>query len=108
MTPSWLRARHGGCALAVRVVPRSGRTTIAGVRDGALLLRVAAAPLEGAANAAVIGLLARVLGIPKRSITIVRGETGREKLLAVEGVSVPVAAARIESRLSHEVADRGR
>lgn len=71
-------------------------------------MRVAAAPLEGAANAAVIELLADVLAIPKRCVTIVRGEKGREKLLAVDGVSVPVAAARIEPRIRNEASDRGR
>jgi uncharacterized protein (TIGR00251 family) len=63
----------------VRVIPRAGRTEIAGVRDGAVLVRLAAAPVEGAANAELIDLLARILRIPKRDITIVSGERSRSK-----------------------------
>lgn len=89
-------------------MPRSGRTVIAGERNGALLVRVAAAPVEGAANASVIELLAGVLGVPRRAVTIVRGEKGREKAVAVDGIDVTEAAARIEPGLEIEASDRGR
>ena len=61
-------------AIDVRVIPRAGRSGIAGLRDGALLVRLAAAPVDGAANDELIALIARALHIPKRDITIVSGE----------------------------------
>ena len=57
------------------------------MRDGAVLVRLAAAPVEGAANAELIDLLARILGIPKRDITIVSGEHSRTKRISVTGMN---------------------
>jgi uncharacterized protein (TIGR00251 family) len=73
--------------LDVRVIPRAGRSAIAGVRDGAVLVRLAAAPVGGAANAELIDLLARTLRIPKRDITIVSGERSRSKRVRVAGMN---------------------
>jgi uncharacterized protein (TIGR00251 family) len=72
--------------LEIRVIPRAGRTGFAGLRDGALLVRLAAAPVEGAANAELIALLAKTLKIPKRDITIVSGERSRSKRVRIDGV----------------------
>lgn len=77
--------------LEVRVIPRAGRSGIAGVRDGALLVKLAAAPVDGAANAELIAVLAEVLGLPKRSIEIVSGERSRSKRVRVAGVDRDVA-----------------
>ena len=65
--------------LSVRVTPRAGRTAIAGMRDGVLHVKLAAAPVEGAANAALIDLLCRQLRIPKRSLRIATGERSRTR-----------------------------
>jgi cell division initiation protein len=108
VTPGYVRGRPGGCALAVRVVPRSGRTEISGQRNGAVLVRVAAAPLEGAANAAVVDLLAEVLRVPRRAVTVLRGDKGRDKLLAIDGLSPSVASSRIEAWLQPDASTRGR
>ena len=75
--------------LAVRVTPRGGRDAVEGwVRDDAgravLRVRVAAAAADGQANAAVIGLLAKALGLPKSSLVLVAGQTARLKRIAVE------------------------
>ena len=70
----------------VRVVPRARRDEIAGERDGRLLVRVVAPPLEGKANAAVVRLLAKALGVPKSRVSIARGEASRDKTVRVEGV----------------------
>ena len=75
---------------AVRVTPRGGRDGVDGwVRDdaGRLLLkvRVAAAAADGAANAAVLTLLAKALGRPKSALTLLSGQTARVKRIAVEG-----------------------
>jgi uncharacterized protein (TIGR00251 family) len=81
-----------GVEIDVRVIPRSGRTELAGSRDGRLLVRVSAAPVEGAANDALVALLAKVLAVPKRSIRIVAGERSRQKRIAVEGITAAAAA----------------
>lgn len=68
------------------MVPRAGRSGIAGVRDGALLVRLAAAPVDGAANAELIEVLAKALDLPKRSIQIVSGDRSRSKRVRVAGM----------------------
>jgi uncharacterized protein len=73
--------------LSVRVTPRAGRTAIAGVRDGVVQIKLAAAPVEGAANTALIDLLATVFRIPKRDIRIVSGERSRSKIVEISGLS---------------------
>jgi uncharacterized protein (TIGR00251 family) len=70
----------------VRVVPRAGKSGVAGLRDGALLVRLAAAPVDGAANAELIAVLADALHLPKRSIEIVSGDRSRSKRLRVAGM----------------------
>ena len=76
-----------GVILAVRVIPRARKSEIAGTRDGALLVRLAAPPVEGAANDALIEFLAKRLGAPRRAVRIVSGERGRQKRVAVAGVT---------------------
>ena len=67
------------------MIPRAGRSGIAGLRGGALLVRLAAAPVDGAANAELIDVLAKALAIPKRSIEIVAGERSRSKRVRITG-----------------------
>ncbi|NLT06131.1 MAG: DUF167 domain-containing protein [Solirubrobacterales bacterium] len=69
--------------LDVRVVARAAREEIAGERGGRLVVRVTAPPIEGRANAAVCRLVAKALGAPKSSVTVARGQTARDKQLAV-------------------------
>jgi uncharacterized protein (TIGR00251 family) len=73
--------------LDVRVIPRARKTELAGTRDGAILVRVAAPPVDGAANDAVIALLADRLNIPRRNIRIVSGAASRQKRLEIAGVT---------------------
>jgi uncharacterized protein len=74
-----------GVSVRVRVTPRGGRDAIIGVRpdDSVLLLRVAAPPVDGAANKACIALLAEALGVRRGDITLVSGQTSRDKRFAV-------------------------
>jgi uncharacterized protein (TIGR00251 family) len=81
--------------LEVRVIPRAKRTEIAGRRGSALLVRLAAPPVDGAANDALRAFLAERLGVPQRQVAIVRGATSRDKTVAIEGVS----AAAIDAAL---------
>jgi uncharacterized protein (TIGR00251 family) len=79
----------------LRVIPRSPRTRVDGMRGGALLIRLAAPPVEGAANDALIGFLSDTLDFPRRSIRIVSGEKSRDKRVAIEGIDREAALARL-------------
>jgi uncharacterized protein (TIGR00251 family) len=86
-----------GLLLAVRVTPKGGRDAIEGVMtlaDGscALKMRVRAAPSAGEANAAMIALLARALGVPPRSVDLVAGASGRIKRVRIAGAAQALAA----------------
>ena len=81
--------------LSVRVTPRAGRTAIAGMRDGVLHVKLAAAPVEGAANAALIDLLCRQLRIPKRSLRVATGERSRIKTVEISGLTDEEVRARL-------------
>jgi uncharacterized protein YggU (UPF0235/DUF167 family) len=74
-------------SLLVRVIPRAGVTKLDGTRDGRLLVRLAAPPVEGAANDALISYLARLLKIPVRNITVSAGARSRNKQLSISGVT---------------------
>ncbi len=77
--------REDGIVLTLRVTPRSSREGLARGREGSFAARVNAPPVDGAANAAVIALVARSFAVPKRAVTILSGETGREKRVRVDG-----------------------
>jgi len=81
--------------LDVKVIPRAGRSGFAGLRDGALLVRLAAAPVDGAANDELIALLATTLGVPKRDITIVSGQRSRSKRIRIAGLDRDQAVTRL-------------
>lgn len=82
-----LRYTETGDALtfAVRVVPRASRSEVVGEHDGALRVRVAAPPVEGAANVELVRLLARALGVPARAVEITSGHASKTKLVRVAG-----------------------
>jgi uncharacterized protein len=73
--------------LAVRVIPRARRDEIGGERGSRLLIRLTAPPVDGAANAALCRLVARRAGVPTRQVTIARGQTSRDKVVRVEGLT---------------------
>ena len=70
--------------LTVRVVPRASKPGIAGVRDGALLVRLQSAPVDGAANAELIEAIAKAFGVAKRDVTMESGERSKLKRVAIE------------------------
>jgi uncharacterized protein len=67
--------------LTIKATPKAARDEIAGLRNGALLVKVTAAPEKGKANAAVIALLAKTIGVPKSAFELVSGDTDRNKVL---------------------------
>jgi uncharacterized protein (TIGR00251 family) len=81
--------------IQIRVIPRSPRTHVEGRRGDAILIRVNAPPVDGAANDALVAFLSDVLDVPKRSITIVSGQASRDKRVRVEGIDRDAAMARL-------------
>ena len=80
----------------VRIIPRAGKSEIGGLRDDAVVVRVSAPPVEGAANEALTELLAEALGVARRAVRIVSGEKSRRKRVAIAGVT----AERVRAILS--------
>ncbi len=78
----------------VRLTPRGGADRIEGVVDGVLRVRVAAAPVEGAANAALVRLLAGELDVPRTNVRLAAGATGRLKRIVVDGLTPERLRAR--------------
>ena len=96
MTPPWVRDEQGGVVLEVLVQPRASRTRTVGEHDGRLKLQLAAPPVDGEANAALVAFLAAALGVRRSEVTLVRGESGRRKTVRVAGVT----AARVTAALA--------
>ena len=90
-----IRQTTAGVELDVRVIPRAKRTEAAGLRNGALVVRLAAPPVDGAANAALVAFLASALGVPSRAVQLLSGERGRQKRILIAGAVV----AQVESAL---------
>jgi hypothetical protein len=80
--------RNGAVGLRVRVKPKSRRSAIIGVQQGALLVTLAAQPHDGQANDELLSLFARVANVPKSQIELVSGASGRQKLLRFRGVEL--------------------
>ena len=82
-----VRSVARGVRFEVRVQPRASRSEIVGAQEGALRVRLAAPPVDGAANDALIELLADLLDVPERDIRIVTGTTSKRKVIEVDGVT---------------------
>ena len=76
-----------GVTLSVRVVPRSSREGVAGFEGGVVRVRLNAPPVEGRANAALLKFLAKALGVSRAQLTLVSGETGRNKIVRIAGMT---------------------
>jgi uncharacterized protein (TIGR00251 family) len=87
--------REGAVRFEVHAKPRARASRIVGVRDDALVVQLAAPPVDGAANAELVEVLARALSLPKRDVTLVRGESGRVKLVEVRGLTADELRARL-------------
>jgi hypothetical protein len=90
-----LRTTATGVRIDVRVMPRSPRTSVGGMREGRLLVRVTAAPVDQAANEAVIRALADALGVPRRAIAIAAGAQSRNKSIEITGSDMGALQARL-------------
>ena len=94
-----LCVRSDGVLLHVSVMPNAKRTEVDGLHDGALRVRLAAPPIEGRANDALVAWIARQLNVPKRDVELLRGQAGRRKQLAI-AVSHDAAAAWLAAVLA--------
>jgi uncharacterized protein len=88
---------HPSCRLAIQVQPRASRSEIAGAHGDAIKVRLAAPPVDGAANEALIRLLAEALDLPRGAIRLVSGQGGRRKVIAIDGLDAASARARLTS-----------
>ena len=86
--------------LSVRIIPRASKSMIAGRRGDAVLIRLSAPPVEGAANDALVEFLAATLKVPRRRISIVSGRKSRDKRIAIEGLSDTEVGARLSAVLN--------
>ncbi|HUT02463.1 MAG TPA: DUF167 domain-containing protein [bacterium] len=94
------REKEDGVLIRVRAQPGASRNEIARGPDGILKVRVTAAAVEGAANKALIKLLSKSLGVPKSGIRIHSGETSRNKVIFVAGISAADVESRVRSQES--------
>jgi uncharacterized protein (TIGR00251 family) len=90
--------KAGSVTFKVQVVPRASRSEIVGEHAGALRVRIAAPPVDGAANEELVRLLARALGVSTRALTITRGNTSKLKVIRGKGVSPEALAALVAGR----------
>ncbi len=85
--------------LALRIQPRASRDRVCGLHGDRLKVQITAPPVDGAANAAVLAFIAQWLSVPRRSVTLVRGESSREKTVAIATERPADLLARIEAEV---------
>lgn len=95
MTPPWLREVPDGVELAILVQPRASKSRVVGEHDGQLKIQLAAPPVDGEANAALVELLARLLEVPRRAVSLVSGDASRRKRVRVDGVAPAEATVKL-------------
>ena len=83
----WLREDGDGVVLTLHIQPGAKRTETAGLHGDALKIRLAAPPVDGKANEALIAFLAKTLGVPKSRVELVSGQTSRAKRVRVSGIA---------------------
>jgi uncharacterized protein (TIGR00251 family) len=93
-------AKHGAmaevsCTLAIAVVPNAPRSEVIGWLGDAVKIKIHAPPVEGKANAVLCEFLADQLGVPRRAVTLLRGDTSRRKLIRITGLSDAAAKAKL-------------
>ena len=90
-----LRDTGEGVTLRVRVKPRASKDALSGEREGALVVRLTAPPVEGAANEALVLFLGKTLGVAPSAVRVVSGATGRNKVVRVSGLDEATARERL-------------
>lgn len=80
--------KDGSITFAARVIPRASKSEIVGEHDGALKIRICSPPVDGAANAEIIHLFAKHFSVSKSEVSIISGETSKNKRIKIENLSV--------------------
>lgn len=104
------RVTQGGdsARFTVIVTPRASKTGLAGIHDGALKIRLAAPPVDGAANEELAGFLSRLFGVAKSSFSIVTGQSSKRKTVEARGLKSVDAEKKIELALADIGGKRGK
>jgi hypothetical protein len=92
-----------GVSFSIKVHPRARKNAITGIVGDALKLALTAPPVEGKANQAVIEFFADLFAIPRSSVTIASGETSRNKVIRITGVSKPVAEQKLAENFKFQI-----
>ncbi len=96
MLPVWCRpAGEAGCGLTLHIQPGAKKTEVAGAHGDALKIRLAAPPVDGKANEALLRFLANQLSLPKQQVSLKSGQTSRRKVVEVQGLSAVACQARL-------------
>jgi uncharacterized protein (TIGR00251 family) len=83
------------CNLPIKAIPNAPRSEVIGWLGEALKVKVHAPPVEGKANDALCEFLAETLGLPRRAVSVLRGDTSRQKIVRIEGLDLPAVRARL-------------
>jgi len=90
-----IHERKDGVTIECVVTPRASRSQIKGVKNGALAVALHSPPVDGRANFELIEVIAETLAIPKSCLTIIRGETGRKKVVFIQGITKAEVLSKI-------------
>lgn len=93
-----MSAPSASCTIAIKAIPNAPCSEIVGWLGTALKVKVHAPPVEGKANAALCDFLAETLGVPRRAVSVLRGDTSRQKLVRIDGLSPAEVHARLPGR----------
>jgi uncharacterized protein (TIGR00251 family) len=88
------------CTLAIKAIPNAPRSQVAGWLGEAVKVKVHAPPVEGRANEVLCEFLADTLGLPRRAVTVLRGDTSRQKVVRIEGLAAPEVRTRLEAAIA--------
>jgi uncharacterized protein (TIGR00251 family) len=92
---AFARDGAGGAVLELLVQPRASRSRVVGEHDGRLKIQLAAPPVDGEANAALLAFLADALHVKRADVALLAGETGRRKRVRIAGVTAASASAAL-------------
>lgn len=85
------------CTLAIKAIPNAPRSEVVGWLGDALKVKIHAPPVEGKANDALCEFLAATLGLPRRAVTLLRGDTSRQKVVRIAGLTLAEVRSRFEN-----------
>lgn len=93
--PPYLQVQGSSLLLSARIQPRASRTELVGIFGAELKIKITAPPVDSAANEALVVFLAGLLDLPRRAVTLVRGQTSRHKVFRLDGIAAQDAAKRL-------------